>query len=292
MTTGRLVEVLITLHGAGPEYVVALAAMYASMRTHTTAALRFWIVHDDTVGQSDLRTVAAFIGDRDTVRLVDVTGQPHIADIARECADPRYSPAALWRVYAPELCTADKVLLADADLVFLCDVEALWNTPLGAAPLSAVLRGKPWPLEYHAMIRTPPDRYFRIGLTVLNLAAIRLDARFLSEREEFLRSRLPAVNALVCLPEQSVFNYFFSAGMVPLDVNLCPAGHFDPTDPDRVEWMLNKMDCSSRIVLDLKGWQNRSPFDYFYWCYLLMTPWRRQAYEFLDRQLPGASPSA
>lgn len=275
------IHILVTLHGDTGEYVTALAAMYASIRTHTQAALEFWIVHDDTVPPDSLATLADYIGRQDTVRLVDVAGHPDIARVGRECADPRYSPAVIWRVFAAELCGAEKAILLDADLIFLCDIADLWRVDVAGFALSSVLRGTPWPLDYHALIRTPPEKYFRIGVSVLNLTYLRNDARFQATREEFLRDRLPAINALVCLPEQSLFNYYFSDALRPLDVNLCPAGHFNPRDPQAVTRMLARMDTATSMILDLKGWLHRSPFDYFYWCYLLMTPWRHVAYALL-----------
>ncbi len=284
MIAPPLVDVLVTLHGQGEEYIRATAVLYASMRSHTGARLRFTIVHDDTVPAAPLATLTRFIGERDLVRVVAVDGFPAIAAICRECADARYSPAVLWRVFATDLVPdADTVVMLDADLVFLCDVERLWQVDLAGKALAAVLRGKPWSEQYHALLETPPERYFRIGMTVLNLAHLRRDVRFQTTRESFLRTTLPRANALVCLPEQSVFNYYFNREVVPLATTLVPAGHFNPADGAAVERWLSAMDAGADVVLDLKGWQHRTPFDYFYWTYLLMTPWRRDAYAALAR---------
>lgn len=284
MTSRTVVDVLVTLHGANEDYIRALAVLYASMRTHTRAPLRFTIVHDDTVPAAALARLTGFIGERDEARAVDVTAFPTIATLCRECADARYSPAVLWRVFAADLVPdVDRVLMLDADLVFLCDVERLWRVGLEGRALAAVLRGKPWPEAYHALIATPPERYFRIGMTVLNLAFLRDDRRFVESREAFLRTTLPRANALVCLPEQSVFNYYFNEHVVPLSTTLVPAGHFDPADTAAVQRWLGALDVGTDVVLDLKGWQHRTPFDYFYWTYLLMTPWRDLAYAELAR---------
>ncbi|MEZ5293371.1 MAG: glycosyltransferase [Vicinamibacterales bacterium] len=286
------VELFVTLHGRDDAYVMALAAMYASMRSHTAASLRFTIVHDASVRQDSLDRVAAFIRERDEAHLVNIEAHPDIDALARECADARYSPAVLWRVFAPDLMPdSAKVLLVDADLVFLCDVLRLWEVDVSNAAIAAVRRGKPWPAEYHDLIETPSDRYFRIGLSVLNLQRMRQDERFRTTRASFLRTRLPAINALVCLPEQSVFNYFFSGSARPLEATLVPAGHFNPADERAVARLLGTMDCGGTLVLDLKGWQHRSPFDYFYWSYLLLTPWRAQAYAELVAHQRGGRPS-
>lgn len=290
MTSGTAVDVLVTLHGANEDYIRATAVLYASMRTHTRAHLRFTIIHDDTVPSAPLARLINFIGERDEARCVDVTACPAIAAICRECADARYSPAVLWRVFAADLVPdVDRVVMLDADLVFLCDVERLWRVELEGRALAAVLRGKPWLAEYHALIATPPERYFRIGMTVLNLGYLRADRRFLESREAFLRTTLPRANALVCLPEQSVFNHYFNEQVVPLATTLVPAGHFNPADVAAVQRWLGAMDVGTDVVLDLKGWQHRTPFDYFYWTYLLMTPWRDSAYAELARHQAAAA---
>ncbi|MGE0815629.1 MAG: glycosyltransferase [Vicinamibacterales bacterium] len=278
------VTLIVTLHGHDPVYVSALAALYASIRTHTQAALDLWILHDKSVPADRLSALTTFIRERDTVHCVDVDEHPAIARVGIEFGCPPYSPAVIWRLYAAELCGADRAILLDADLLFLSDIASIWNVDVEGAPLAASLRGKPWPAEYHSMIRTPPQRYFRMGVSLLNLAYLRADAEFTTYREEFLRTRLPAINALVPLQEQSVFNYFFSHAAVPLNVNLCPVAHFDTEDPSARDSMLERMSRYTNLILDVKGWQDRSPFDAFYWCYLMMTPWKQEAYAHLDRQ--------
>lgn len=281
------IELFVSLHGAGDRYVRALAALCASIRTHTTARLRWNLVHDHTVCGESLAALASFVCERDELRLIDVNSHPDVASVSRESAVARYSPAVIWRVFAPDLFPdLTKVLVLDADLLFLSDISRLWEVDIEDVTIAAVLRGKPWFAEYHERIRTPPERYFRMCVSLLNLEAMRRDVHFQTSRVDFLRTTLQELNQLLPLGEQTLFNYYFSGSLRPLEATLLPAsGKADTADPQVRERLLGMLNSPRPLILDLKGWEHRSPFDYFYWTYLLFTPWRSQAFaELVEHQ--------
>jgi lipopolysaccharide biosynthesis glycosyltransferase len=279
-----MIDALVVLHGNNDVYIKAFAALYASLRLHSAAALRFHVAYDSSVNISSLERLVVFISERDKVNLLNMSDYPHVSFLCSHCSEQRFSPAVLWRVFAAELLQdLSRVLILDADLIFLCDIAKIWDVCLGDQAIAAVLRGRPWPRAYHRLIATPPSQYFRIGLSLLNLDYMRSDLNFQANRENFLLTTLPQANALVCLPEQSVFNYFFSHSVRPLDVALVSAGYFDVDNHDATRRVLSLVRSNKDLVLDLKGWNNRSPFDYFYWTHLLLTPWQEEAYRALCR---------
>jgi len=275
------VNIVVCLHQFhNDNYVRAFAAMYASIRTHTSTFLSLYIIHDETVSTKNLELLSGYVGNRDLITFIDVNNYPDIANISKECDYGKFSPAIIWRIYLTELCPVDKVILLDADLIFLCDIETIWNKNIDKFSISASLRRKPWSDEYHRLIETPLKKYFRIGVALMNLNSMRNNLNFIENREFFLRNKLPEINKITSLPEQSLFNYFFHDMNKPLDINLVGA-MFNNTNSKIILERLKEMKEMRNIIIDVKGWQNNSPLAYYYWSYLMMTPWNKEAYEWL-----------
>lgn len=115
----------------------------------------------------------------------------------------------------------------------------------------------------------------------MNLSEMRKNEFFVRNREVFLKEKLPEINKINNLPEQSLFNYFFSKNYVRLSVNLC--GVLRRGDHEEIKKWLENLDEFDGLVLDMKGWVNKTPFSYYYWCYLMQTPWKIQAYDCLRK---------
>jgi len=279
------INIAINLHLRHDDsYVRAFAALYASIRTHTTAPLHVFLLHDETLDLSNIRTLSEYIGRQDAISFIDINRFPDIATLGRRFGNTKYSPAVIWRIYLPDICPIDKVIVLDADLIFLCDIAGIWNTDLKGMAVSACLRGKPWPAEYHRLVATPPEKYFRCGVMVMNLKHIRRDANFMNNRQNFLCVESLKIEKTVPLPEQSIFNYFFSNACLPLEINLCRSGHLHATQEEIVA-QLTRIGNMRNVVLDLKGWLNETPLASFYWSHLLLTPWHREAHDLLARRL-------
>jgi hypothetical protein len=62
-----------------------------------------------------------------------------------------------------------------------------------------------------------------------------------------------------------------------MDVNLLPF-----RNQNREKWveLADSVSLDTPTVLDLKGW-DQMPHASFYWSYLLLTPWRREAFDHL-----------
>jgi hypothetical protein len=129
--------------------------------------------------------------------------------------------------------------------------------------MAAVRRRNPHPVAaYYEAIETDPSHYFRMTMALIDLHAIRNDIHFMEKRTWFIEERLAEINKLIPLPEQSLFNYFFSKKCLKLDVLVAAV-------PER-------LDFSKRTILDIKGWNNDTPLSFFYWAFLLGGPWRGQ----------------
>lgn len=279
------VNIIVCLHQRHDDnYVRAFAAMYASIRTHTSASLSLYIIHDDTVSKKNLELLSDYIGKEDLITFIDINNYPNIANISKDCDTGNYSPAIIWRVFLTDLCPVNKVILLDVDLIFLCDIGTIWNNNIDNFSISASLRRKPWSDEYHRLIETPLKKYFRIGVALINLNSMRENSYFIKNREHFLINKLPEINKITNLPEQSLFNHFFHDTNKPLDINLL--GTMFSNDNSKILFeRLEKMEKMEKIIIDVKGWNSNSPFVYFYWSYLLMTPWSKEAYDWLYKNI-------
>lgn len=114
----------------------------------------------------------------------------------------------------------------------------------------------------------------------MNLDEMRKDEFFLKNRDVFLKEKLPEINKINNLPEQSFFNYFFSENYIRLSVELCRVP--GRGNHEEIKKWLENINEFDNLVLDIKGWVNKTPFSYYYWCYLMQTPWKMQAYDWLQ----------
>jgi lipopolysaccharide biosynthesis glycosyltransferase len=215
---------------------MALAATYSSIRQHTQARLHLHVLVDESVRSLTRRKLRRCLscGDKLTFRSVDAL--PEAQAIAMRM-DSRFSPAIIWRAWLPEyLPDLRRCILLDSDLLVLMDINRIWRLRLGRARLSAFPRGTPHPRAYHDWISTPPERYFRMGVCLMDLAGIRRERAFIQGRLPFLEDALEHQRRrsipMAGLFEQSLYNRFFSARYKPLPFPLCPANRLDQ-DPQR-----------------------------------------------------------
>jgi len=286
MGSADSVNVAVTLHQRDDDnYVRGCAALYASLRTHTRRPLLLHVIHDETLSAASRQRLAQSVGGNDSIAFIDVNRFPPIAAQGRAYRDQPCSPAPIWRIWLPELCPVERVISLDADLIFLFDVGELWDVELGGCSVAACLRGRPWTAEYHRLVATPPEKYFRSGVMLMDLGSIRRDARFMQQREEFLRVEVPKTEKIAWLPEQSLFNFFFSASCLPLDLDLCNAARSTLPSAQAAAGLTRLRD-PRKVVLDLRGWENESPLASFYWSHLLLTAWQPEAFAFLAGRQP------
>ena len=272
------VELVFTLHQRNQldHYAKALAAAYVSIRQRTTAVLRLHVLTDRSVGAITRERLIATLRGDDEIAFVEADSLPEAADLACQL-DGDYSPAIIWRAwiadYLPQL---DRCLLLDCDLLVRLDLACVWQMALEGCALAAVLRGRPHDKAYHAWLGIPWNRYFRMGCALMDLAMIRADKAFKEGRRDLLleasalRASIPACGLL----EQSLFNRFFSNSCRPLPFPLIAVDRLEH-HPSSTDWLLqlrNGGDC----ILDIKGWNNRSPEALQFWAALLETPWREE----------------
>jgi hypothetical protein len=145
------------------------------------------------------------------------------------------------------------------------DISKIWETELSEHEcLASVIRKVPHRMEYLEAINTKPNKYFRMGLTLIDMVGLKRHRLFMEERTSFLFNKLPKINEIEPLNEQSLFNNFFSEHCHPLDVNRTG-------NPDKVDFAKNNN------VLDIKGWRFDTPLAYLYFFFLLQTPWKDEA---------------
>ena len=259
-------------------YAMALAATYSSIRQRTAAVLHLHVICDASVGARTRQRLRRCLAPSDRLLFVSADDVPEAVALARRM-DGRFSPAIIWRAWLPDyLAGVERRLLLDCDLQVLLDVHTLWQLDLGDTPLAAFQGGKRHPDAYYDWIQTPPDRYFRMGVCLMDLQAIRAHHAFITGRSAFLQeaARMTAQIKQAGLYEQSLFNRFFSAVYTPLPVDLVPANRLDQ-DPERRAQIHRRLKAHEPMILDLKGWLNHSEISLLFWSSLLHTPWWRRA---------------
>ena len=261
---------------------MALAANYVSIRQRTNYRLRLHLIVDSTVKESSLQKLRSTLKADDELRVVHAIEVPEAETVARE-TPTHYSPAVVWRAWLPEyLSSLRRCLLLDCDLIALTDLHRIWSLDLKGKSLAAKLRRKPHSELYHDWIQTPPGRYFRMGVVLMDLDAIRANSSFIRERASFLqatanqRQTMPEADLL----EQSLFNRYFSDSCLPLNL-VAPAPDYIRRDiiNKQLEIPTDQAYQSDSLgsVVDIKGWMNKSPECLHFWSALLETPWRSKA---------------
>ena len=268
-------------------YAMAMAATYSSIRQRTSAKLHLHVICDASVCPRSRRRLRRSLAPADCIDFIDAELVPEAAACARRM-DGSFSPAILWRVWLPEyLQHLDRCLLLDCDLQVLLDIRQLWDLDLGQTALAAFQGGKQHPEAYYYWIQTPQERYFRMGVCLMDLQKIRSHAFFMGSRADFLSEakqvRLQIKQAM--LYEQSLFNRFFSSSYTPLPVELVPSNRLDQ-DPERYRQIRKRLRAHEPMILDLKGWLNDSELSLMFWAHLLHTPWWWYATRSMQRLRP------
>ena len=279
MTDNMKINLAACLHDSdgSATYLKALAAQYVSIRQRTKHPLRYFLIRDITVRSSDLTKLVSLIERVDEAEIINIEDHPTIEKLAFG-QNSRYSPAVIWRVYYTDILPVSKVLSIDADIIALCDIAPLYQIDLHGRSLSAPLRKVGWDADYLQAIETQSEDYFRMTMCLMDLARMRKHKRFLCERDTFITNKLHSVNAIRCLPEQSVFNYFFSRDNQPMQCCLVRIDrrHKEVENDPYSPWYQDFRQLNN-VILDLKGWRNKTAYSFYYWSALLNTPWHEEA---------------
>ena len=279
MTLER-VQLVFCLHerDANSPYPMALAATYSSIRQRTNASLTVHVIADASVTTRTRRRLRRSLHASDRIRFHAAEGVPEAYRLALE-VNGHFSPAIIWRAWITEyLPHLKRCILLDCDLQVLLDIQKIWNLDLQGMCISAFQGGKPHPQAYYDWLQTTRDRYFRMGVVLMDLDRIRCCQPFIAGRHRFLehaqhvKKTIPQAGLL----EQSLFNHYFSKLYRPLPFPLVPANRLDQ-DPDRRSRINRMLRQHQPMVLDLKGWLSDSTISLSFWSSLLHTPWRQLA---------------
>lgn len=263
-------------------YPMALAATYSSIRQRTSASIIVHIIADDSVTRRTKRRLRRSIHSSDNIRFCSAQSVPEAYKLSRQL-DGRYSPAIIWRAWIPEyLPKVERCIMLDCDLLFFMDIRRIWDIELNETYLSACPREKSHPKSYLDWIQTPSHNYFKVCLCLLNLSQIRNHKDFINNRENFLLEarRIQKKIPLAALLEQSLFNRYFSGNYLQLPFSLINANSLKST-PEKMKRIYKKLRKHEPLILDIRGWTNKSVFSLYFWSSLLHTPWRKCA----ERQL-------
>ena len=271
----HLVFCLHERHRQSP-YPMALAAAYLSMRQRTTALLTLHVIADQSVTKRTRRRLRRCLESGDRLEFHPAEAVPEAHQLG-ERLDGCFSPAIIWRAWIPEyLPGLKRCILLDCDLLVLLDIRRIWSLDLQGTCLSAFQGGGQKPQVHYDWIKTPREKYFRMGVCLMNLRRMRQHKAFIQERRGFLEDAWEKFTTRTMphagLLEQSLFNRYFSWNYRPLPFPLVQGNyiHEDSKSRRKVKKMLRK---NQPMILDLKGWQNRSCLSFSFWALLLHPPW-------------------
>ena len=282
-----MIDLVFTLflRGHDQAYAMGLACVYSSIRQRTKAELRLHVLVDETLSADVKNKFLLMTRGSDQILFYATSALPDVQDLAFSF-DSRFSPAIVWRLWlADYLVAIRRCVLLDCDLLFNADIEEIWNLELGDNILSAPLRGHPHPPALHEWLQVEPEKYFRACCCLINLDKLRSSRAFLENRKLFLieswkknEAGLPQAGLL----EQSVLNRYFSTLCKPLPISVIPVERIN-NHPKRSEWEAILLSGRDHI-LDIKGWQSRSPYSLKFWSLLLDTPWRNESFQFYEKK--------
>ena len=238
-------------------YPMALASTYSSIRQRTAAPLTLHVIADQSVTKRTRRRLRRCLQQGDRLRFHSAEAVPE-AHLLAQSLDGHFSPAIIWRAWIPDyLLHVKRCILLECDLQVFLDIQRLWMMDLHGKCISAFQGGKPHPQAYYDWLRTTRDRYFRMGVCLMDLRQMRQYDAFIQGRYRFLeeanekRLTMPQAGLL----EQSLFNRFFAERYHPLPFPLVPANRLDQ-DPERRRRINRMLRHHEPMILDLKGWLN------------------------------------
>ena len=197
-----MINIVVTLKIASTEdYLKAFAVMYLSMKASTKHPLNVYILHDRTLSREQMDLLSSIVYTGDAFQFIDVTKSEiynHITNFSEIVYTGYYTDAILWRVFLPELLpNVQRLILCDVDLIFLFDISRVWELALPAGHcIASVFRKKIDSEEYLRAVNTRPGKYFRLGLSLIDMAVVKKHSQFMNERFAFLENRLPEINKI------------------------------------------------------------------------------------------------
>ena len=258
-------------------YPMALAAAYCSIRQRTTAPLTLHVIADQSVSKRTRRRLDRCMRSGDRLQFYPAEAVPEAYELGQRLDVKCFSPAIVWRAWIPDyLPHLNRCILLDCDLLVLLDIRQIWSLDLQGMCLSAFQGGGKKPKVYYDWIKTPREQYFRVPVCLMNLRRIRKDKAYMQERLAFLEDAWQKFKTKTIthagLLEQSLFNRYFSQKYLPLPFPVVQGDFVDESAESRrrIKKMFRKR---KPMILDLKGWQNRSSLSISFWSLLLHTPW-------------------
>ena len=142
-----MIEVAYAISDQTGHYSKFAGASMSSILANTSAAVRFHLLHDGTLSEENRHRFTEQVKGSDSeVHFYDVPARIALTlkrgrEILPEGMDSaRYTGVNMYRLVLQEVLPPEieKVIYLDADTIVHLDINELWQTELGEAPLAAV----------------------------------------------------------------------------------------------------------------------------------------------------------
>jgi len=210
-----MIQVCMGLHDKTGSYSSFVGTVIQTVSEHTDAEVCFHILMDNSVSEDNrekLVDIATKYGNHLVLHKMD----PTVFDVQNSWLD-LYSIASLYRLIIPDIFPMlSKVIYLDADLLFLRDINELWNINIEGNSFAGVQD-----IGLKKGIRLPPpvisgeisaDQYINSGVLVMDLDKIRSKGNLLGLALKYLKNTPDSH-----MPDQDAINSIFANDIYYLD---------------------------------------------------------------------------
>ena len=269
------------LHDKTGNYSVWVGVAMQSIIEHTSSAICFHILHDETLNNEN----------REKLKQVALTGGHRVCFLFLDCQMfagvtaqlEVFTIGAMFRIMLPELLPdLPRIIYLDADILVNRDIRELWDIDIseyymGAVSDVDVAKGLARPLPVKRG-EVSAERYFNSGVLYINLDKIRKKGNMRWSILEYLKGAKQAM-----LPDQDALNALYHEETLLLDVSWNYFAMFVRRDGEQELKHRIYHYAATRCVL-----YSMTAMDRLYYDTIMRTPWateecRRQLNLAFDR---------
>ena len=265
------IHVALALHDPKGTYSQHAGVVTASIFENTRSPVCVHILHDESLSGEN-REKFLSLAERYAQNVVFHDMSEYVKKLGPDIlrlVDNHFSPGSLYRLFAPQVLTMEKVIYLDSDIVVNLDIKDLWEIPLEGCCLMGVLddifsKAAQKRLSLNGirccLNGCAPSNYVNSGVLVMNLRWMREHHDMVGECSQWLLRH----KHTAALPDQDFLNAFFR-GRIKLAnarFNRCNPYYGDPSNS-----ILHA--TRAKPWVEYKG----TSIEPLYWKTLLKTPW-------------------
>lgn len=286
------IHIVLTLRDKDGSYSRHAAVTAVSIIENTEKKVIIHILHDDTVTAENMAMLRSLeIKGRAELDFINVEEMFKRASLNISKRNVNISRAMYFRLFIPDVISAEKVIYLDCDMVVNLDIDELWREPLHGTSIAAVPDVETFRLRkthdpswrqrvMYRQMGIEMESYFNGGTLVMDLTKIREKINFLDSVIKFYEK----FGKITTYGNQDCLNYIFVKDCTLLD---------EKYNRIRLETPPSDMKAIWHMAGEIKPWNTytRPGVDELYWEYLRKTAYIKNERELISVMLKDlASP--